>query len=64
MLHVILTETGGTGMSSITSGATQAITFMTTAFEAMTGNVYLAVFLGVTMLGSGICLFRKLRRGT
>lgn len=51
-------------MSNITAGATQAITFMTSAFEAMTGNVYLAVFLGVTMLGAGIGLFRKLRRGT
>lgn len=51
-------------MSNITAGATQAITFMSSAFEAMTGNVYLAVFLGVTMLGAGIGLFRKLRRGT
>lgn len=51
-------------MTTITAGATQAIEFMTTAFEAMTGNVYLAVFLGVTMIGAGVGLFRKLRRGT
>lgn len=51
-------------MESITAGATQAISFMSQAWTAMTGNVYLAVFLGVTMLGSGIVLFRKLRRGT
>lgn len=51
-------------MELITAGATQAVTFMTQAWTAMTGNVYLAVFLGVTMLGSGIVLFRKLRRGT
>lgn len=50
-------------MTAITQGATDAITFMTSAFSAMTGNVYLAVFLGVTMLGAGIGLFRKLRRG-
>lgn len=50
-------------MDLITAGATQAVTFMTQAWTAMTGNVYLAVFLGVTMLGAGIALFRKLRRG-
>lgn len=51
-------------MELITAGATQAVTFMTQAWTAMTGNVYLAVFLGVTMLGAGVALFRKLRRGT
>lgn len=51
-------------MTQITAGATQAVEFMTDAFTAMTGNVYLAVFLGVTMLGAGICLFRKLRKGS
>lgn len=51
-------------MEAITTGATTAITFMTQAFTAMTGNVYLAVFLGVTMIGAGVGLFRKLRRGT
>ena len=50
-------------MDAITTGATQAITFMTQAFTAMTGNAYLAVFLGVTMIGAGVGLFRKLRRG-
>lgn len=54
---------GDTVMTAITAGATQAIEFMTTAFTAITGNVYLAVFLGVTMLGAGVTLFRKLRRG-
>ena len=63
---VVLTsaEAGGTGfMDLITAGGTQAVTFMTTAFTAMTSNVYLAVFLGVTMIGAGVGLFRKLRRG-
>ena len=50
-------------MELITAGATQATTFMSTAFTAITNNPYLAVFLGVTMLGSGIALFRKLRKG-
>lgn len=57
-------ETTAGPMTQITAGATQAVEFMTDAFTAMTGNVYLAVFLGVTMLGAGICLFRKLRKGS
>ena len=62
---VILTETAGGGlMESIVAGGTKAIEFMTSAFTAMTGNAYLAVFLGVTMIGAGVGLFRKLRRGT
>lgn len=52
------------GMEAIKAGGTAAIEFMTTAFTAMTSNVYLAVFLGVTMIGAGVGLFRKLRRGT
>lgn len=51
-------------MEAITTGANTAITFMSTAFSTMTSNPYLAVFLGVTMIGAGIGLFRKLRRGT
>lgn len=62
-MFLILSEVP-TPISSISAGASQAISFMTSAFQAMTGNVYLAVFLGVTMIGSGVCLFRKLRRGT
>lgn len=53
----------GGAMTNITAGATQAATFLSTAFGLMTDNVYLAVFLGVTMLGAGVTLFRKLRRG-
>ena len=61
---MVLDVTATTAMDSITTGASKAIEFMSTAFSTMTGNVYLAVFLGVTMLGAGIGLFRKLRRGT
>ena len=64
-MNIVLTaSTGGTSMDSIIAGGSQAITLMETAFSAMTGNPYLAVFLGVTMLGAAIGLFRKLRRGT
>ena len=40
--------TPATPVELITAGATQAISFMTDAFSAMTGNVYLAVFLDAT----------------
>lgn len=50
-------------MTEITAAVTQAVTFMTTAFTAMTKNEYLVVFLGVTMLGVGVTVFRKLRKG-
>lgn len=53
-----------TGMEAIQAAATTAIEFMTTAFTAMTSNAYLAIFLGVTMIGAGVGLFRKLRKGT
>lgn len=49
-------------MEAITAGGTAAITFMQSAFQAMTSNPYLAVFLGITMLGAGIGLFAKLRK--
>lgn len=51
-------------MDTITAGATQAITFMGTAWTAMTSNVYLAVFLGATMISVGVRIFTKLRSGT
>ncbi len=63
-MHNIILSAAATPMDSITSGGSKAISLMSTAFEAMTGNPYLAVFLGVTMIGAGIGLFRKLRRGT
>ena len=51
-------------MEAIRAGITQVIEFMGLAFDAMTANPYLAVFLGATMLSAGIGIFRKLRRGT
>lgn len=57
-------EGAATGMDLIQTAATTAIGFMSTAFEAMTSNPYLAIFLGVTMIGAGVGVFRKLRKGT
>ena len=41
----ILTETAAGGMDAVTSAMTTATGFMTTAFNAMTSNGYLVVFL-------------------
>lgn len=65
MIPAIALETGTpTAMDTITTAAETAISFMTKAFTAMTGNAYLVVFLGATMIGVGVSIFRKLRRGT
>lgn len=62
MITVLSSTTGG--MSSIQSAGSTAVGFMSTAFDAMTSNPYLVIFLAVTMIGAGVGLFRKLRRGT
>lgn len=58
----ILTDPA-TGMDAVKTAMTTAVSFMTTAFDAMTANGYLVVFLAVTMIGVGVTVFRKLRRG-
>lgn len=58
----ILTDPA-TSMDAVKTAMTSAVGFMTTAFEAMTGNAYLVTFLAVTMIGVGVTVFRKLRRG-
>ena len=58
----ILTDPA-TGMDAVKTAMTTAVSFMTTAFDAMTGNAYLVIFLAVTMIGVGVTVFRKLRRG-
>lgn len=52
-----------TGMDAVTSAMSTAVQFMTTAFNAMTANGYLVMFLAVTMIGVGVTVFRKLRKG-
>lgn len=60
----ILTEPApATGMEAVKTAMTTAVTFMTSAFDAMTANGYLVIFLAVTMIGAGVTVFRKLRRG-
>lgn len=58
----ILTDPA-TGMDAVKTSMTTAVTFMSTAFDAMTANGYLVIFLAVTMIGVGVTVFRKLRRG-
>lgn len=60
----ILTDPApATGMEAVKSAMTTAVSFMTSAFDAMTANGYLVIFLAVTMIGVGVTVFRKLRRG-
>lgn len=60
----ILTDPApATGMEAVKTAMTTAVSFMTSAFDAMTANGYLVVFLAVTMIGVGVTVFRKLRRG-
>lgn len=60
----ILTDPApATGMEAVKTAMTTAVSFMTSAFDAMTANGYLVIFLAVTMLGVGVTVFRKLRRG-
>lgn len=48
---------------AITGGITNATSLLTSAWTAITSNEYLVVFVAVTLLGAGITLFRKLRKG-
>lgn len=52
-----------TGMEAVKTAMTTAVSFMSSAFDAMTANGYLVIFLAVTMIGVGVTVFRKLRRG-
>lgn len=61
-MPTILTDPA-TGMDAVKTAMTTAVSFMTTAFDAMTANGYLVIFLAVTMIGVGVTVFRKLRRG-
>lgn len=58
----ILTDPA-TGMDAVKTAMSTAVGFMSTAFDAMTSNAYLVIFLAVTMIGVGVTVFRKLRRG-
>lgn len=61
---LILTDPApATGMEAVKTAMTTAVSFMTSAFDAMTANGYLVIFLAVTMIGVGVTVFRKLRRG-
>lgn len=60
----ILTDPApATGMEAVKTAMATAVSFMTSAFDAMTANGYLVIFLAVTMIGVGVTVFRKLRRG-
>lgn len=51
-------------MEVITTGMSQAVTYMTTCWTTMLENPYLCVFLGATMFSVGVRIFTLLRSGT
>jgi Flp pilus assembly pilin Flp len=62
-LPILTDPAPATGMEAVKTAMTTAVSFMTSAFDAMTANGYLVIFLAVTMIGVGVTVFRKLRRG-
>lgn len=62
-MHILSETAPATGMEAVKTAMTTAVTFMTSAFDAMTANGYLVIFLAVTMIGAGVTVFRKLRKG-
>lgn len=62
-MHILTDPAPATGMEAVKTAMTTAVSFMTSAFDAMTENGYLVIFLAVTMIGVGVTVFRKLRRG-
>lgn len=62
-MHILSETAPATGMEAVKTAMSTAVTFMTSAFDAMTANGYLVIFLAVTMIGAGVTVFRKLRKG-
>lgn len=46
----------------ITSGVTEAVNLVGTAFTAITGNTVLCVFLGAALVKVGMSIFRSMKR--
>lgn len=47
---------------AITSGVTEAVNLVGTAFTAITGNTVLCVFLGAALVKVGMSIFRSMKR--
>ena len=61
-LPAFATEGSGGSLSSVTSAADTVTTFVTKAFQMMTGNPLLCVYLASSLIGVGIYKFVQLRR--
>lgn len=48
--------------AAITSGVTEAVNMVGTAFTAITGNTVLCVFLGAALVKVGMSVFRSMKR--
>lgn len=57
---------GSTGVAntmaeSITAGVTNAVTLLGNAFDAITGNTVMCIFLGFALVRGGLGVFRSMR---
>jgi hypothetical protein len=48
-------------MEALTTAATNAIGLVSAVFSAMTGNALLELFIGSSVVGVGISVFRRLK---
>ncbi|MCI9403739.1 MAG: hypothetical protein HFF04_08720 [Oscillospiraceae bacterium] len=58
------TEVAKTGMDAILAGTSTLTTLVGDVFTLMTANPLLTLFLASSVIGTGIALFRKLRRAS
>ena len=47
---------------ALTSGITEAVSLVGTAFGAITSNIVLCVFLGAALIKVGMSIFRSMKR--
>lgn len=56
-----LLQTAVTGMEAVTAAFTTVTELVTTAWEMMTSNAYLTVFLAASLLGVGLAVLSEIK---
>ena len=54
-------EVASTMSEAITAGVTNAVTLMGNAFDAITGNTVMMIFLGYALVRGGLGVFRSMK---
>ena len=54
-------EVASTMSEAITGGVTNAVTLMGNAFDAITGNTVMMIFLGYALVRGGLGVFRSMK---